>query len=159
MKRPAIFKACNSLYPRLTTQDAVNKRLKTKGLETKSATSFTRSSKCPIEDIVLSADTKTIEEFVLEGRFLQDLDGKQYSFSHARQNVLARKADAQKERAQNTALQELNANVKKLGVETDKAVAAIRAFVSKFDAPQTHSLGYLVRLKKLALSAQQKDGS
>jgi hypothetical protein len=148
MKRPAIFKACNSLYPRITTQDAVNKRLKTKGLGMKSASSFKRNSKCPIEDIVLSANTKTIEGFVLEGIFLDDLDGKRYSFSHAPHKGLTRKADAQKELAQNTAWQELSANVKKLGVDTDEAAKAIRAFVSKFDAPQTHLLGYQVQLKK-----------
>jgi hypothetical protein len=154
MKRPAIFKACQILYPGITTQDAVNKRLK-RGLGMKIASSFTRNSKCPIEDIVLSTNTKNIEGFVLEGIFLEDLDGKRYSFSHAPHKGLTRKADAQKELAQNTAWQELNANVKKLGVDTDEAAKAIRAFVSKFDAPQTHALGYQVQLKKLASSAQQ----
>ena len=134
MKRPAIFKACKTLYPGLTTQDAVNKRLKTKGLGTKSASSFTRNSKCPIEDIVLSANTKTIDGFVLEGIFLDDLNGKRYSFSHAPHKGLTRKADAQKELAQNTAWQELNANVKKHGVGTDASAKAILAFVSKFDS-------------------------
>jgi hypothetical protein len=129
MERPAIFKACNSLYPRLTTQDAVYKRLKTKGLGKKSASCFTRSSKCPIEDIVLSANTKTIDEFVLKGRSLEGLDGKRYSFSHQRHKGLTRRADAQKELAENTAWEELKANVKKLGVDTDEAAKAIWALL------------------------------
>lgn len=156
MERLAIFKACKTLYPGLTTQDAVNKRLKTKGLGKKSASRFTRSSKCPIEDIVLSANTKTIEGFVLKGRSLEGLDGKRYYFSHQRHNGLTGRADAKKELAENTAWEELKANVKKLGVDTDEAAKAMGAFVSKFDNPQTYPLGYLARLKKARAIRQIK---
>lgn len=151
MERVIIFKACNSLHPGFMTQDAVNKRLKTNGLRTKSASRFSRASKCPIKDIVISDDTQIIQGFVLCEKSLKGMDERQYPFSHHTLIKKIKKVNDKKTQEVNSALQELNATVKNLGVETEEAAKAILDFVSKFDEPQTQSPGYWARFKKRSI--------
>lgn len=152
MERVAIFKACNSLHPGCMTQDAVNKRLKKDGLRTKSASGFSRASKRPIKDIVISDDPQIIQEFVLREKSFEALDGRQYMFSHQPVIKKIKQVDKKKQEV-NSALQELNATVKNLGVETDAAAEAIQAFFSKFDEPQaqSHCHFYCARLKNRSI--------
>jgi hypothetical protein len=82
---------------------------------------------------------------------LKGMNERQYPFSHHPLNKKIKKVNDKKTQEVNSALQELNATVKNLGVETEEAAKAILAFVSKFDEPQTQSPGYWARFKKRSI--------
>jgi hypothetical protein len=149
MNNLAIFKAIDSLYPRITTQDAVSKRLKKKGLGPKSSSCFKRAKKHPIVDIELSANTKTIEGFVLKGGSFKVPEGKIYPFSHEPPSRLNKNADTQNEREDKSAFKELSETVKKLGKDSDESTKAIKAFIVNFDRPPDQPRGYRALLKKV----------